>query len=156
MFPIQELIEKKVQQKINDGYFFPEVFENLKSPLCVKCNKILKPEQAHHWGKEVKGYFQWALCDCFRTAEAQVKQATALSTSLRTQCDCVVLVQGRPCFITENEKDQYLQRIMGGSKAVMIRDYVFDKIYPIIPFEEYQQDQERRDKEVETRFTTGE
>jgi len=142
---VGEIIKNAVSKRISEGMFFKDGIREMK---CSECGERVGTRQAKCWGQEVDGFFMFDWHDHVSHIPA-VRESYGLSTKIRRGADFVVVVYGRPCYITEMEKEKYLDALMRGNKIVEIRGYVFDRVYPIMPYEDWVDEEQRRNRRVE-------
>lgn len=110
-------------------------------PECTKCGRLMIRTPFKRYGVLFQGHFEFT-CDC-------ENEQTAISTivspeSTADQRTRVILVYGIALRITPDEARMYLQAAQQGRKMFVIRDYVLDRLYPIIPVEEYEKQMDKR------------
>lgn len=145
MFPLKGLIDKALEQRIEDGFFFKEPAID----HCVFCKGELEIVPARLWGKDAEGYFMHKKHEKCGTIEEKPKE---LSTERRIECTHVVFVNGTPCFITKEEKEALLRNYERGVKISKIREYAVSLNSPMVPFDEYQEHQRRKNIAVEAQL----
>lgn len=140
----KECVKNAAQKRIAEGIYFKD--EN-KETECNDCGKVVQAHPAKCWGTEVPGYYQFNWHNHQKNLPAITPlHETGLSTEVRKIAEYVVMVYGRPCFITELEKESYTSGIMQGARIVEIRGYTFDRLYPMIPYSEWKEDEERKNR----------
>ena len=141
---VAKLIESAVENRKRDGTFFQG-----SGPIetCRACFANLEPVPAVCWGQPVEGWLMPGLMahDC----ENRPKTSSEVSTEVKKVADFVVLVHGIPCFITTVERERMLAAFANGARSTEIRKYIFDRVYPSLPFEEWREVEERRGRRAE-------
>lgn len=137
---IKYLIDNAIARNIENNTFFKEEYEE----LCLLCNKPFSVVPARSWGRDIGGYFMHEKHDHDRGTKKE------LSTERQVRCDFVVFINYVPCFITREERDRLVESYLKGVKLTKIRDYVIPLGSAIIPFEEYEQNELRKNRHVES------
>ena len=144
MESINKLITLAVEKRVATGSLFKP--EDTRQRKCGTCDQTLNIVGAIIWGKPVDGYLQYQEHDHTKPIEPL---PTQVSTNVHTIADFVVIVSGKPCFISKDEKEQLICVFQGGGKAAKVRDYFFDKPYAIVPFDEWQAEEERKGRFID-------
>lgn len=135
---VKALIDRAVSNRKASGHFF----KGNKMDACPKCYENVDAVPAVCWSEPVGD--EWKMSG-LHTHVCSKDVPAALDVYRPTKDpDFVVFVTGRPCPISAAEKEAYLEDVARGVKIIEIRDYVFDKLYPIIPFSEWKMDEDRR------------
>lgn len=140
----EQLIKQAIQRRIESGMFRKD--ESVVTDCPHQCGRPVVTEPAHCWGREVPGYFAIAWHDHgegFFGGEDK-----PVIDEIKRIADFVVLCGGHSCFITAHEREQYLNAVGQGAKIIEIRGYVFDRVYPIVPYKEWVEDQRRHKRTV--------
>lgn len=145
MYQLKSLIDNAVEQRIKSGAIFTP--DQAKTKNCEQCGQVVGMIPAIVWGLAIEKYLQYEEHEHHNPPPTQ---NTAVSTQIRTRADFVVLVSGIPCFITKDERDAILEAFCIGRKAVSVRDYIFDRVYAVIPFSEWEANEHRKDRRVES------
>ena len=146
------IIERKIDEEVAKRKELKLFFQDNKPTNCEYCGKQLNSLPARCWGRTVEGWYESGNEDheCPKAPKvATVEQETGLSTDIRETADFVVFCQGTPCFITANERDQYVEGIKRGIKIIVVRNYTFDRIYSMIPYSEWRENEERHKRKAE-------
>jgi len=140
-----ECVKRAIEKRVEDGHFF---VDGNRSTVCSTCGMSVTAVPATCWGQEVSGFFMAGTHD--HGPVSPDPATTAVSTSVRRMADFVVMLPGaHPAFITADEKERYLELAARGIGIIEIRRYVFDRLYPIMPYEDWENEQRRRDREVD-------
>lgn len=154
MEKMSEMIDRAIESRKLSGIFAKSV----EPVACQRCFMNLPPVPAACWGRLVPGYMMSGTM----THECEVKPETTteLSSEVRKTADFVVLLHGRPCFLTAAQREYYLQCVeeaKGRSIGIIeIGGYVFDKLYPSMPYADWAEDELRRNRRVEAHHFIGE
>lgn len=146
MDSFKSAVERAIEERKRAGVFFPAGTRN-DAATCERCGQPRWPVPAVCWGQAVEGYQMLDRHD--HGDDHQPLPGQGLSTEVRTRADFVALVHGRPCFLTADEKERYVEAAARGAKVIEIRGYVFDRAYPILPFEEWEAEERKRGREVD-------
>lgn len=138
----KSMVEKSIRDQIQLGKLFTEP----KSQRCSICGLIEKSLPATCWGKAVPGYLMLPDHVC---PQDKKPEEYLVSTDVRKACDFVVFSNGIPCFITADERIFYLEQCSKNVPLTVIRDYAFPRGCAVIPFESYQDEQERKNRRVD-------
>jgi len=102
--------------------------------LCADCGEQVSVP-ARCWGNDVPGY--WMAGECRACVEAKRKSgettAVALSKEKPEKMFIVILPGRMRPRITESQRNQMVSEFNAGKKAVIIGEYLFDRLYPIVP-----------------------
>lgn len=146
---LKEKINAVIEERKKNGYYF-----KINVPKeCPNCKMMINMAPAFCYGVEVgPGWFESEVYenhDCPKEPRVErIEMPTELSTEVKDIAEFVVLCQGNPCFISGDERERYIEAARRGVKVVEIRQYVFDRVYPILPYGEWRNEQERRNKKV--------
>jgi hypothetical protein len=146
MEQLNEIVQRAIEKRKRAGFFTSEPV----TTRCRDCNEEIPAVPAFCWGHKVEGFW---MSDAHEHSPLFDK-GSSVSTEVRQTADFVVIVAGRPCFITASEREEYLtqySRALERSLPVIIeiRGYVFDRLYPILPYDEWSAEEFRRDRRVE-------
>lgn len=149
MEQFNKFVERAVEGRIKNGTFA----KKLEPSACPRCFVNLQPFPAKCWGKPVAGYVMDGMYahDCEKPPEP----VTTVSTEVKQVAEFVILVQGHPCFVTTSEKEFYLEGLATGNKIIEIRNYVFDRPYPILPYNEWCDQEQKRNRRTEAYMAIG-
>ena len=129
------MMERRLQERMDEGELVKESNAYLE---CKHCHTKFSVIPARHWGQDVDGYYMVADHPC-------QEEPQELSTEVKQNAKYVILAKGQALFITERERNGYLDAMQKGkSKGVNIRNYFVDGLYSIIPFDEWRMTEERR------------
>lgn len=139
-FDFTERARRNFVKWVAQGIAIPNESTALQ-PDCMKCGRPMIRTPFKRYGVTFDSHFEFT-CDC-------ENEQTAISTivsqpSTEPERNRVVLVYGIALRITPDEARMYLQAAQQGRKMFVIRDYVLDRLYPIIPVEEYERQVDRR------------
>jgi hypothetical protein len=148
------IFEKKVDEEIKYrkelGLFSSE---NIPCD-CQFCGETINSAPAYCWGKRVDGFYERGQHEEHNCPKApkvkEVEVETGLSTDVKDTADYVVFCQGTPCFINESERNQYIELVRKGVKVIVIRGYTFDRLYSMIPYSDWKENEERHKRKAET------
>ena len=129
-------MERSTQGLIDDGILFTDPHAEKD---CEACKNPIRAVPAFNWSETVPGYYMFDVCQCFTKSADRVLAANEPQLAFRH----VVFVCGIPCRITDDEKIEYIEKFKRGAKAAFIRDYVFDRVYPMLTTEEYEKYRQR-------------
>lgn len=144
-----EKINRVIEERKKNGYYFQT---NIPKN-CSNCGTTIMLMPAFCYGVEVgAGWYESGVYekhDCTKEPRVErIEMPIELSSEVKAVAEFVVLCQGNPCFITEDERDRYIEAAQRGVKIVEIRKYVFDRMYPILPYGEWRDEQEKRNRTI--------
>lgn len=139
----KQLVERSIANRKVEGVYAT----SLPLETCQKCYANVEPRPAVCWGQPVEGFVESGL----RTHQCPPKDVppTEVSTDVKEVAEFVVMVSGHSCFITSRERELYLEAIARGHKVIEIRHYVFDRLYAILPYSEWREQEEKRNRRTE-------
>lgn len=154
MEQLNSMIDNAIESRKKSGIFA----KTIGTVACRRCFVNLPPVPASCWGKEVPGYLMSG--EMTHECEEKKETSTEVSTDVKKTADFVVLLHGRPCFLTAAQREYYLRCIeesRGRNVGIIeIGGYVFDKLYPSMPYEDWAEDELRRNRRVEAYHSVGE
>ena len=137
MNTFQEIIKRNIKKNLDSGDYF--LASKQKPPICKHCKHEKKATEVKRWGKQKPVIYEWR-CDCVQEkaeqASMQIQEFTPVEDE--SKLNVVIIVYGKAMYITEEEKLDYIELIDKGKQIIIIRNYVLDKLYPMIPKEEYE------------------
>lgn len=145
MIDIKEILHKKRDDYIKNGLAHLKGQE--KPPFCEICKKEKIELPFIRWGYVLDDIFTWGCAQEHPLLPTIYKSKDVYPQQYKKLTDYEVVVQtfNGVCYISEDEKRYYIERKQAGDDIVIIRDYVFDRVYPMMPTEEYEEQQRKKD-----------
>lgn len=112
--------------------------EVVSAPTCGRCGYIEKPFPFRYYGQYMPGFWGYQ-CTCDGSAQhVPMGLVTYHEQPVRVTYDYVIMAPEGGFPVTDAEKNVYLEAFeSSGTKFVEIRGHTFDRVYRIIPHDEY-------------------
>ncbi|PIY95814.1 MAG: hypothetical protein COY66_05775 [Candidatus Kerfeldbacteria bacterium CG_4_10_14_0_8_um_filter_42_10] len=133
-FSFEERAKQNFPYWEKNGYALTEAKVQIQSRICKSCGEDMRIIPFRRYGVKFSGYFELECKKC-KYGDTDI---TVLPEEKEPEMCWVVMMQGIPCRITDAERLEYLRLSGMGKKGTQIRDYTFDRLYPIIPLNEYE------------------